>query len=396
LGFIVGAIGISPASAQTRFTKMPQPVAAPVATHPQQPDQTVEPARSPVRPADGKRWENAHRWEVDLGIGKLSGSQPLSGTPIAAFPVADPFLTANGFPTRYVSSWMFGDGALLINQQATGFTFVPVLDRMTTLDPVLTSVSLQRTEQQSYGAHVSFRISSLVSAEAAFTATPGTIGFTPQAMSGFEATRASFVRVWEGMIATGNGMFTNSTVSATSNIGDRTNSWRTAATAGIEVRLARNTRVVPYVTAAGGLMRWTGTLPETTLTGQYSFMLLGTAPLSERDIVHVHYQMKEMTPIVVLGGGVKIFATARHGIRADVRVRISDNSLVTLVDAQPGAVPGDPAFAIASFSYPAVIFSNTPGVRGNLSGPPVSSLATFSGTGREVQTSIAVRYFVRF
>src|SRR5204863_873539 len=111
----------------------------------------------------------------------------------------------SGFPTRYVSSWMFGDGALLINQQATGFTTVPVLDRMTALDPVLTSASLQRTENAGFGAALSYRISSLVSAEASFSATPGTISFTPSATSGFEATRASFVRVWNGIIATGPG-----------------------------------------------------------------------------------------------------------------------------------------------------------------------------------------------
>lgn len=371
------------------------PVSTPQSSLVQQAQQTPDPAIAMPQP-NSKRWENAHRWEFDVAFGKLSGAQPLTGTPIALFPVADPFNTANGFPTRYVSSWMFGDGALLINQQATGFTFVQVLDRMTTLDPVLTSVSLQRTENQSIGARVAYRISSLVSAEATFTATPGTIDFTPDAIRGIEATRASFVRVWEGLIATGQGMFTDSAVSASSTIGNRTSSMRTAATAGIEVRLAKNTRVVPYLTAAAGLMRWTGTLPEATIDGQYSFRLLGMSPLSERDVVRIHYQMKEVTPIVVLGGGVKIFATARHGIRADVRVRISDNSLTTLVDAAPGTVPGDPAFAIASFSYPAVIFSNMPGVRGNLSGPPVSSLVTFSGTGREIQTSIAVRYFVRF
>jgi hypothetical protein len=35
-------------------------------------------------------------------------------------------------------------------------------------------------------------------------------------------------------------------------------------------------------------------------------------------------------------------------------------------------------------------------VRANLSGPAITDLKTFTGSGREIQTNLTVGYFVRF
>ena len=72
------------------------------------------------------------------------------------------------------------------------------------------------------------------------------------------------------------------------------------------------------------------------------------------------------------------------------------NSVDTLVDAHPSSVSGTPPFSIASFISPSLVFSNTSATRSNLTGPPITDLKTFTGSGRDIQTNLTVGYFVRF
>jgi hypothetical protein len=211
-----------------------------------------------------------------------------------------------------------------------------------------------------------------------------------------EATRSSFERVWNGVIATGGGfLFTNSFVKGT--VTNTTPSGRqTYYTGGIEYQLTKNKRLVPYATAAVGAARRSGSLPETTLTGAYQFLYVSAAPLSEQDKVRVHYSAETTKPAAAFGGGIRYFLSARQGIRAELRIHISGNSVTTLVDATPSSLPGSPAFAISSTTNPALVFSNSPAVRGNLSAPAVTDLTTFTGSGTATRTSLSAGYFFRF
>ena len=345
-------------------------------------------------------WDSKRKWEVDGHGGAFFGALSTSGTGGGAFPAGQAFTAASGQPSRYISSWMFGDGAVLINQIASAFAGIPVVDRMASLNPLLSASSLEGSSGGSFGARVSRRLNSRFRAEFEIESSATSLAFTSSSLNRIEATRASFAPVWNGLIATGGGViFTSPNVSATTVLSDDVSSWRTSMTGNLEIRLWQTPRMIVFATGGGGVIRQSASLPEATVTGTYQFLYAGTvpqAPLSETDTVRVHYQVSQYTPVVTFGGGMKYFLSARSGIRADLRVYASGNSLDTLVDATPSNVVGSPTFSISSTTNPALVFSNSPSLRGNLTGPVITNLKTFTGSGQQVQYSITAGYFFRF
>ena len=360
-------------------------VAAPAA-------RTPAAAQTGVKPGS-QMWQSNRVWEFDVHGGGAFGNEPEGGTS-GTFPTGEPFTTATGRTSRYASTWMFGDGAVLINEIANGFTGV-VPDRMSSLNPVLTQRSLERSGGGGIGARVSRRITQRIRLEFSVDAASTSLKFSDEALTQIERTRAAFAPVWNGLIATGAGIFQNPQVSAEANITESARSWQTAVTGGIEMRLWAGARTTAHANVSAGVVTASSTLPEATITGSYQFLFLGTAPLSERDVVRVHYKSAS-SPLFILGGGVKRFLSPGRGIRADVQLQITGNRLDTLVNASPTMTPGTPTFSINSATTPTLRFSNTTAVRGNLTGPAVVDFESFKASGRRIQVSVTAGYFFRF
>jgi hypothetical protein len=290
---------------------------------------------------------------------------------------------------------MFGDGAVLINQIAAGFTGIPVVERMTSLDTVLTTSSLERGAGVGFGVRLSRRMTPRLRVELALDSASDSLEFSTAANTAIEATRSSFERVWNGIIATGGGvLFTSPNVKATVTKTDGSNRV-TIVTGGIEYQLSRNKRAVPYVSGAFGIASHSGSLPELTINGTYGF-LFSTAPFAEQDRVRVRFEGGGASAVGSLGAGFRYFMNATRGVRAELRIQFAGNSVKTLVDATPSSTPGSPAFSIWSSTNPSIVFSNTSAVRGNLSAPAISGLTTFTGSGAAVRTALSVGYFMRF
>lgn len=339
---------------------------------------------------------NDAKWEFEIHFGGAFGNLPAAGAPLSTFPVGEAFtVPQTGRPSRYASTWYFGDGATLINQIAAGFTGA-VAARMTPLDPVLTKAGVDRKRGLDFGGRVSRRLTSRLSAEFSVDSVAGTVSLSDAALKGIEATRASFAPMWNGIIATGAGLFASPNTSSTSALTDGTHARQTSLTGAANVALSTGTRLVPYLTAGGGVLLRSGDLPSATLTGNYQFRFFGSAPLNESDVVKVHFAAKDRGPVGVFGGGVKYALSPRQGLRVDLRVHLSPNSLDTLVDAQPNRVTGTPPFSIPSTTSPALVFSNTSATRSSLSGPAIADLKTFAGSGTDLQTRLTVGYFIRF
>jgi hypothetical protein len=337
------------------------------------------------------------KWEFEVHVGGALGNQPAAGTPIDRFPAGETFATLTGRLSRYASTWFFGDGAALINQIAAGFVVVPVSARMAPLDPVLTKSGIDRRRGVNFGGRVARRLTPRWSAEFSVDSLSSTLDLNDAARSGLEASRASFGPVWNGIIATGGGVsFTNPDTSATLALTDGSNARQTILTGGVNFALSTTTRLVPYLTAGAGALIRSGDLPSATLTGNYRFTFGGLAPFNESDVVKVQFAAKDRAAVGLFGGGVKYALTPRQGLRVDVRVHTSPNSIDTLVSATPSRVLGTPAFFIGSATTPSLVFSNTSVVRSNLTGPAIADLKTFTGSGRELQTSLTVGYFLRF
>jgi hypothetical protein len=261
---------------------------------------------------------------------------------------------------------------------------------------VLTSASLERRHGPGFGVRLARRITPWISGELNVDSTAGSVKMTRAAVDGIEATRASFTPMWSSLIATGSTLFLTPDFSSGTSFREDTDFRHTLVTGAVNVELPGTGRISPYLTAGGGAILRSGDLPTAVLEGRYNFRFLGTAPFEQSDIVTVRYRQKDTSGVVLFGGGVKFALTARQGLRADVRVHVSANSLDTLVDAHPAWVQATPAFTISSGTTPALVFSNTSTTRPNLTGPAIVDLETFTGSGRDIQTHFTVGYFVRF
>jgi hypothetical protein len=357
--------------------------------------QTGRPPAAPAAPAGGRLWDTARKWELDFHVGGLVGSQPTSGT-AGNFPAGESYTAINGRASRYESTWMFGDGSLFLNQVAAQFPVpITISSRITPLDSVLTSPSVSRSRNLSFGARVARKLTRRLRAEFAIDSTGGSLAISDAALTGIDATRASLVPVWNGIIASGQGLFTNGNIVATTDLVNDVSSRQTSMTGAVEIHIWDKPRFVTYATVGGGVLLRSETLPEATITGLYEFRVLGSAQFSERDVVRLHYEADSSVPVFMAGVGMKYFLSAGRGVRVDVRVQSSTHAIDTVVDASPSSVLGD-QFAFGSPTTPTLILSNTPSIRGSLSGPVITNLKTFTSSGRDIQTSITAGYFFRF
>ena len=93
-----------------------------------------------LAPPAAAQTTDERKWEIEVHGGGVRVDKPTDAT--TAMPAAgEPFTTTNGRPSRYVSSWYFGDGAALRNQNAAAFTPTPLNARIVPLDSVLTGVA---------------------------------------------------------------------------------------------------------------------------------------------------------------------------------------------------------------------------------------------------------------
>ena len=334
-----------------------------------------------------------HKWEVEVHGGGLLSSNTTAGAAIAEFPAGQPIPTGGGSSTsRAVSSWYYGDGALLLNQVNASFL---VSARVAPLDPALRRRIGERKSGADFGVRIARMLAPRLAVEFNVDYSPTSLELTPAATATIDASRASFVPAWNALLATG--ATTNRTVTSTADFTEG-NGRQTAVTGAFKILLTSGGRVHPYVTAGGGVALLGGSTPNATLTGEYSFLFGGLFPMNDRDVVTVGVKTKDRVALGLVGGGIEYDISPRHGFRADARLRFSPNKTETVVSATPSSRDQTPVFAITTPFPPTIQFSNSRSINRptSLSGPAVTDFVTFAGSGMETQMSIAVGYFVRF
>jgi hypothetical protein len=240
-----------------------------------------------------------------------------------------------------------------------------------------------------------------LSAELTVDYSAAPLQITPANSDAIEATRASFQAAFERWTS----LVTNWTpVSVSSTTALEGGSGHQVFTSGaLAVNLRTSGTIVPYATVGAGLISTTGDTPTATLTGRNHWRVIPTPPLpaltfDETDTVRVTDARTDHTVAAIIGGGVKYYASSRYGIRLDVRVSLSKNTASTLLDATPSgpATPLSPQGVVNPPTNPTIVFSTSPNVPATLSGPTITGLPTYSGTGIVSHTNIAAGIFWRF
>jgi len=334
------------------------------------------------------------KWEIEFHGGFASATMPDGGS-AGTLPVATPLSTLPfSQPSRRISSWFFGDGTALIN--SVNATLAPG-SRLTAIDPVITSSSASRDNGGSFGFRLVRRFGSRYFAEGAvdFSNTP--LRFSQEALDGIEASRSTFVTAFRGLFISGPSA--NPNVTATVDLHE--GSGREVITTGVfGIDLLTHGRFIPYVVGGAGLAHATGDQPSATLTGNYGFPIPvpNFTPINETDKLTIRLVREDNAAVGVFGGGFRYATSARWGVRFDVRATVGGGASDVLIDATPSVVTGTTTAGVilVSPTIPSAVFSTTNVASSSLSGPAISGLKTFSGSGSSLRTNIVGGVYIRF
>lgn len=351
-------------------------------------------AAQPV-PAPRSR-PNAGRWMFEIHGGRFGDPRTdEAGADGDAFPIGTAFTTASGGPSRAVSAWTYGDGAALFNEIRRSFASQSVdLPAITPLDGVMRIRGMSRTASDTLGARLSGNLTSWLGVEVSVDRGPARSALSPAVLDGLEASRASYTRAFEALLAQipqNDGRVT--TTVTTSPAGSGT---RTVATGSLVLSPLRVGRLGLHLMAGGGFVVNDSPDFEVRLQAGYRFSVLSRFPITESETVSIRYSEKRRAPAVVAGAGLTLRIVGRSGLRVDARVISSEHPSTTTVQSSPSTQVAQQPIVFPSLTSPSLQFSTTAGVRSTLSGDTVSGLVTHRGGGRQVVPHLTVGYYIRF
>ena len=345
------------------------------------------------------------RWEVEIRGGGMLPSNPTGGA-VSLPPPGAVFMTAVANPSesRREPSWYFGDGAVLFNQAVVALAQLP--GRIVSLDPVLGRSLGERRSGGSVGMRVSRMLTPRLSAELSIDYGFERLRIAPENSEAIEATRASFIPAFEGMIRFNPNRVLNRVTSsaALADGGAR----EIVSSGALLINVRTSGAVIPYAVIGAGLVSITGEMPGAVMIGNYQFLLPTGPPVNETDNVTVSDGRNRHTAAGILGGGVKYEVSPRWGVRFDTRVTISKSNAITILGATPnvalgitpagrGALGGNPSIQFSNNSTdPVLSMGLTAVAASSLTGPAVTGARTFAGSGAESRTSITFGVFWRF
>jgi len=330
------------------------------------------------------------RWQVEGFAGLSLFELPTGGT--ADLPPAGEPLTTSGpiNQSRRVSTWFLGDGSSLLNGVNADFG---VASRITPLDGALASLGLVGANAPAMGLRARRMFTDHLALEFSIDLLPGSRELSNDLIEAVDASRASFVSAFNGLLATG--PFTNTSVDATSSVTNRS-SRDLATTAALQWTFASRS-LAPYVTLGGGFVHKLGDLPSVTLTGTYRFNIAGTVPIKETDVLRLRYD--QGTALVgLIGAGVRKTLSDRLGFALDGRLLLGQQTLTLRLDSDPTVTAGTPEGFIESFTTPAIQFSNNrnTGRESSLTGAPLRGFEAFSTSGLQTRYILSAGVFLRF
>jgi hypothetical protein len=340
---------------------------------------TSPPAKAATKKYYGQERDPYHKWEVEFHGGGFFtlGSAP----PGQAFlPTAGtPFLTVNGTPSLFVTSYMFGDGAVLANQVAAEGVGGPI----TPLDPLLGQALGRHDNGPSIGVRLSRDFGAYFNGELNVDWSVSPIAIGDSRLIQVEATRSSFTDLFP--VSTPEGAISDIRRSAGSQL---------FYTGVVNVNLKTKGKVLPYLSFGGGAVSDLGPRPHAGIFGQFAFV----PTHQETDVVNLEAGSKHSTHFVgVLGFGVKYYATSRWGLRLDVRDHVTRNYIDTILSAHPIIAMLNPGDAISFGTSPADIqFSNDPSKGASSLSGEANRLRTFKGDGIENQLNFSMGVLYRF
>lgn len=341
--------------------------------------------------------QNAARstnWTIEFYGGGSATSASSSGSAQEGFVVGQSFAMESGATTRSVSSWFFGDGALLLNQTLTQFSNITGANfpRITPLDAALQASAGRRGNGGLFGFRVGRALSDKLSIELSIERGMAGLEVTDELEQALREASDSFKAAFQAFFATaptGNPHVT-SILTLREGSGGRT---RVGASARWTV--FTSSRLEGYVSGGGGVSFNGGEGPSAVLNGRYDFAYFNLFAFDETDRIVVSVTQSKNSLIGLLGGGVTYDLSSRIGVRADVRLLMNSTSDVTRLHSAPNRAVTNQVSVMSTVTSPGLQFSTTPGIRSSLSGED-ENITLFRASGFSRQVAISLGIFKRF
>jgi len=328
------------------------------------------------------------RWEIEGYAGGLVAQPTSAGT--RTLPAAGPPIVTSTptFPSRAASSWLFGDGAQLLNGVLQDFG---AAHRITPIDAMMAPIETRRAA--AFGLRVRRWLSAGTALEVSIEGPAGRAIDTGPLSTAVDTSATSFLDAFHDLFA--GGPFATPRIVTAQGTSEGPYD-ETAVTVAINRDIGHHPALQPYVTIGGGALLPTHFLFGATTTGNYRTAILGEVPIDETDSVSIDVT-RSNTFAVTAGGGVRRDLSSRWAIRLDARMLIGPDSTRMTLRATPSVARGTPAGFIESFTNPAIQFSNDPstGRVSSLSGAPLTSVQVFKG-GVVARTIVGIAIARRF
>ena len=290
-------------------------------------------------------------------------------------------------------SWFFGDGTKLFNEVAAQLSTLTgtTLRRITPLDTALTQASTNENGHATFGVRLHRSLGRRLGLELGAERSPTSVELTGALQDALAVSRDTFKSAFESLLATTSS--TNVSVTTTLTIPERSSA-RNQLTAALTWQVADGQRASAYVVGGGGVEMNTGEAPEASLTGAYSFRVLGVFPMAETDRLTLSVARKKQAVVGVIGGGAMWKVSGRTSLRADVRVALAQSAPSTTLSLSPSVTSQSPTGTLPSITTPSIQFSSVPGVTSSLGGS--TTLTTFTGSGLSRHVTITLGLVRRF
>lgn len=344
------------------------------------PAQTTPPTAAAAAAAaagqpDQPRRERRGKWEIEVHGGLSVDPSHTAGT--ASLPTTGS--SVQGLLS--FTTFSFGSATTLFNQARPS-------SAITALDPLLTKSMFSRTSGVALGGRIYRELNPRLAIEFSGDYLRNQAAFSSSALSTLEATRGSLATaLQQTLAATGQ----TASASATTTIADAQLATRIAVTGALVVNLSKSTRTTPYFLAGAGLMFTHDQQLNAHLSTQYQ---VGSGSfLAGYDRVWVRTQEDFRSITGVVGGGLKQALSRHMGVRVDGRLHLYPSSLKTLVTVTPAMTAGSsgPSLPVFNFANGLQFSGISP-----LSGPPITSATSFSGSGLQPHVSLTAGFFLRF
>jgi hypothetical protein len=258
------------------------------------------------------------KWEVELHAGKKWASGSADGSISLPEPGAT-FTTVNGGTSRMVTSWYFGDGALLLNQVQALDPSIP--ERIIPLDPVLAAPLAARQSDIVFGGRLSRSINSRFSGELTVDYGKDRMIIPSGIASQIHATSESFYSTWTSFFAAwkSSSLVRPFSVGGLTKLDQDKGSSQLLLDGTVNVALRTTGRIIPYISGGVGVISNSKERMRVNLTGSYASGTSNAEFINEGTSVSLRFEIPDHVVVGVMGGGVKYFVTPGWGLRFDAR-----------------------------------------------------------------------------